>query len=1024
MKTKLNGILTLLLALVVQVAFAQQTVTGKVTDPAGEPILGATVLIRGSSNATTTDFDGNYSITANPNDILSYRFSGYEAATITVGVQLVINVSMKTSLDAVVVTGYRTSTQAKSNVSVSTVTSATIENRPNASFAQTLSGQVAGLNIQTSSGQPGANSLIQLRGVGSISGNTEPLFILDGSPIDEDNFRSLNPQEIESVTVLKDAGATSIYGNRGSNGVIIIKTRQGSFNQPLKINATSIFAYTSLPTADYGYMNSQEYLTIERSRNAGFGANGIDFDVRDASIPSAPLTDAEIAAYPTTDWRKVFFRTGTSKNSTVTLSSGGENSRQFTSIGYFDQDGILVQSNLQRFNIRSNVSGNSKNGRFDYALNLNTNYSKSDEPSNIGTGAVNRNFVLGATLSVPYLSRADYINSRTLVDQSASTDALFRRTPLLLLDLLAQQQRQDEEVKVVGSMNFGYKLSDNITVRSITGIDYQNEIASFLQPSGGWNALYFANDDNEGLSGVQTINSSRQFSINQLTSLNYNKTFNEKHTLNAGLYTEYFKAHFRGFGIRQEGLDPRTTAFMDGSGNIADNPDNDLFVDTTNAQSLNSGLFSYFGSADYDYDSKYGLGLTLRRDASSRFSNTNRWATFYSVSARWNIDKEEFWGPNNPFDALKLRGSYGTTGNQNISGGGYFSGLNLTRDQFATGAGYAGNNGLFPTVFGNSALLWETSKQYNVGVDFALLDNRLRGSFDAYYEDTEDLFQSAPISGTVGTGGYSLNANFGLLTNKGFDFELRYDLLRPASGNPGGLAINVNFIGNVNENIIRDLPTEDGTDQNLGREGGPIGDYFTIPYAGVNPANGNLLFRDIDGNLTESPNADTDRRFLGKNLTPEFQGSFGLNVDYKNFFLQTQWNYATGLDRFDNDLNSVYDPTQIGQFNVSRDLFRAWTPDNRITDIPSLDATNINAFGSTRFLKKADYLRLRFISFGYGFDRTVLEKINLTNLRIFVNAENLVTFTEWRGFDASSNTNGTYTYPTPRIVSLGVEIGI
>lgn len=1003
MKTKLNGILTLLLALVVQVAFAQQTVTGKVTDTNGDPILGATVLVRGSSNATTTDFDGNYSIVAGPEDVLMISFSGYEPRRFPVGTKTTINTSLEASLEAVIVTSYRTSTVEKSSIAASTVTSETIENRPNASIVQTLEGQVAGLNIFTNSGQPGANSVVNLRGIGSINGNTEPLFLLDGAPIDEDNFRSLNPQDIAEVTVLKDSGATSIYGNRGANGVILITTRQGNYNSPLKIQASTILSYTSLQDNEYNIMNSQQLLGLERDRGVGRGNT---------------LTDAEIAAAETTNWRDVFFRTGLTKNNTLSLTSGGAKSRQYSSFGYFDQEGILQDSDLKRFNFRNNLSGRSENDRFSYNFNNTMNYSVSNEPSNIGTGAINRNYILGAYQSVPYISPADYTNGAALLSPLA-----FVNTPLFLIDRLRTFKRQDEEMKLVGSAEFTYKLTDNITARSRTSYDYQNEIFATAEESQSFNALLFGGAQNP-FAGTQAQQTSRQFTFNQLTSLSYDNTFAEKHTVSVGLYTEYFKAHFKGFGYNAQGIDPRTFAFQDGSGFLGAQVRNGalLFNDNGNANLLNSGLFSYFGSANYDYDTRYGVDVTVRRDASSRFSQTNRWGTFYAVSARWNISNEAFWGDDNPVDVLKLRGSYGITGNQNVDGGGYFSGVNLTQDLFATGRGYAGNNALFPTVFGVSNLRWETTRQYNLGVDFEAFERRLRGSVDVYYKDTEDLFQPSPISGAVGTGGYSLASNFGLLTNKGVDLELRYDIIDGATARD--LNVQAFVVGNFNENIIRDLPVENGEVIGTGREGNRIGEIFTIRYAGVNPANGNLLFLDAEGNLTENPNNDTDRVWIGKSATPDMQGSFGLNVDYKGFYLQTQFQFATGIDRFDFDLASFQNINNLGQFNLSTDVFRAWTPDNRVTDIPSYDATNINTFGSTQFLRESDYLRLRFINVGYGFDKPTLDKLNLTNLRLFVNAENLVTFSKWRGFDAAGYLSGSRAYPTPRIISLGVEIGI
>ena len=1018
MKTKLNGILTLLLALVVQVAFAQQTVTGKVTGPDGDEIFGATVSVKGTSTFATTDFDGMYTIQASPESTLVFAFTGYDAYEVVVGNQTLINVELKNSLGEVVVIGYRTTTPIKSSVATSVVTDETIKNRPNANILQTLSGQVAGLNINTVSGQPGGDSTINLRGIGTINGNTEPLFVIDGAFVDEDNFRSLNPQDIKSISVLRDAAATAIYGNRGANGVVVIETNQGSYETPLEISFNSLTTFTELQDNDYNMMNSQQLLTLERERGVGFGAGVYQGT-------GVPLTDAEIAAAGTNDWREDFFRTGITQNNTVSLSSGGKNTRQFTSIGYFDQEGILVQSRLKRFNLRSNVSGKTENDKFNYRLNLTANYSDNQAPNQIGTGAINRNYVLAGFQGVPWLNANDYTTGADLL-----SPLLFANTPLFLLDRLDTYNRKEEEIKVVGSLNLNYKITDDISINSTSGIDYQNNILTRFEASDSFNALLFGGAANP-LAGFQQQATIREFTFNQTTSLNYNKVFNEKHSLNVGLYTEYFKAHLRGFRYFAEGLDPRTFAEGDGSGFVADQPNNDFYIDTAGADNNNSGLFSYFGSLDYSYDDKYGVSGTIRRDASSRFTGDNKWGTFFAASAFWNIHEENFFGEESKIDFLKLRASYGEVGNQYVNLGnnfGIFSpsvqflDLGLFRDTFATGSGYAGLQTIGVANFGLGGLSWETTKEFNVGVDFEVFNKRLRGSIDAYYRDTTDLFTSTNISGIAGTNGYSLPGNFGVLNNRGIDLTVNYDLIRKTE--EGGFALTIGGVANVNKNVIRDLNAEDGQIIGTGREGNRLFEYFTIRYAGVNPANGNVLFLDANGDLTENPNPDTDRVWLNKDLFPEFTGSFNINTEYKNFYLNTQWNFATGLDRFDNDLSTVQDPTNLGQFNVSTDLLDAWTPTNRNTAIPSLDATNINTFASTRYLQSADYLNLRFVTLGYNFQEDVLSKIGVSRLSVFLNAENLVTFSSWRGYDPLAQTNGSRGFPTPRQISIGLELGI
>ncbi|QSS97755.1 SusC/RagA family TonB-linked outer membrane protein [Psychroflexus sp. ALD_RP9] len=1006
MKTKFSGFLTLLLVLAVQIGFAQtKTVTGNVTDADGLPLPGVNILVKGTNTGTQSDFDGKYSIKVSADQTLVFKYLGFKTQEIPVGSKSTVNVSMvvdAAELSEVVVTGYSTTTKTKSTVASQTISAKTIENRPNASFVQTLSGQVAGLNITTASGQPGANSTVNLRGVSSINGNTEPLFIIDGAPVDEDNFRSLNPQDIANITVLKDAGATAIYGNRGANGVIIIETRTGDYNSDLKINYTGIMSFNNLQDNDYDLMSSPEQLRLERLYGNGRGVG---------------LTDEEINNTETFDWADFFFDAGLSENHTLSLSSGSANATQFTSFGLNETDGILQNSDLKRFNVRNNISGRSKNEKFKYSTNFSLNYSESNEPNEIGSGAINRNYILGAYQGVPYVTPDDYIDGADLVSQGTP----FFNTPLYLLDRLRTYNRKEEEVKIIGSVTASYDITDDLTFRSVSSMDYQNEILLRSEGPESFNAILFAQDGNE-TPGFQTQSSRRVFTFNQLTSLNYSKTFG-KHTIDGGLYTEYFKAHLRSFGYFAEGLNPKTFTPGDGAGLVGDNSANDFFVDDGFATVRNAGLFSYFANANYDYDETYGLGATIRRDASYRFTGDNTWATFFSVSGRWNINNEDFMDGVDFVDVLKLRASYGTAGNQRISGATYFSVPDLYRELYATGNGYAGQQSVFLGQLPNPFVQWETVATANLGVDFELFDSKLRGQIDVYQRETTDLFQNIPISAIQGTTG--INSNTGSLFNRGVDVNLNYDLIR----NPGdGLNLTLNFVGNYNKTELQDLPSEDGEIIGIGRNGGQLGEYYEVRYAGVNPANGNLLYYTADGNLTEEPNADTDRVWLDKNIIPLANGSFGFNVDYKGFFLQTQFNYVLGVDRFDFDLSGFQDPTSIGQFRSSRDLQRAWTPDNRVTDIPRLRAENLTLLGadeSTRFIRQSDFLRLRFASFGYSIPKDVLEKTNtgISNVRLFVNGENLFTLSEWRGFDAEAQSNTGRLYPTPRTVSLGFEIG-
>lgn len=977
-----------------------RTITGTVTGADdGQTLPQVTILIKGTTQGTTTDVDGKYSIQVPGSEtILEFRFLGFVTKEVTVGNQSTIDVILNPNtleLGEVVITGYGTSTKEKASIATTTVSADKIAARPNASVVQTLSGQVAGLNITTTSGQPGANSTVNLRGVSSINGDTEPLFIIDGTPVDQDNFRSLNPNEIESISVLKDAGATAIYGNRGANGVIIIKTKSGGYELPLTVNYTGIAQFSEIQGNDYDLMSASEQLNLEKTYGNGRGTT---------------LTDSEIASSPSFNWTDYFFRSAKTQNHTVSLSKGGENSAIFVSLGYYDQEGILERSSLERYNLRTNLNGKSDDSKFNYALNLSVNWSENSEPNSIGSGGINQNIILGAFQSVQYITPDDYVDGASLLSPLS-----FTNTPLFIMDKIRTYTSDEDETRLIGSIDLSYEFIPGLRLRSVLSSDYQSEIDLTAQTPDSFNALLFAENGNN-TPGFQTQQLTETFTYNQVTSLSYTKEFGD-HTITGTAFMEYFKAHLRTFGYSANGLNAATFAPGDGSAFVGDNSANDFFIDNANANLQEAGLFSYFGQFDYDYNRRFGLSTTIRRDASYRFAESNRWGTFYSVAGRWNIHNEDFL-TGTPFDILKLRGSYGKTGNQFISGSGYFSAPDLTENFFATGGGYGGQNALFRSQIGNTSLRWETSKQVNVGVDIEMFDNRLKAVIDVYSKITDDLFQSTPVSLINGVS--SLDANVGKLSNSGFDWAINYDILR--SFDPTGLNLTLNFIGNYNKQEILELPGGVTEIIGVGRVGGPLSEIYTYEYAGVNPANGNLLFYTADGDLTEQPNVDTDRVWTGKNFYPKFQGSFGFDLTFKGFFMTTLFNYTTDVYRFDGDYSGFINPANIGQFRHSRDMLRAWTAENRITDVPALRATNLN-FSGTRFMRNSSYIRLRFISMGYNVPSALLDRVGLRSARIFVNGENLLTFTEWRGFDAEGF-DGSRLYPTPKTYSVGLELGL
>jgi TonB-linked SusC/RagA family outer membrane protein len=751
-------------------------------------------------------------------------------------------------------------------------------------------------------------------------------------------------------------------------------------------------------------MNSREQLQLEKDYGAGFGATLSDVELEERALQA------------NTDWLDVFFKTGITQSHTLSFSSGGKNLNSFTSLGFNDTEGILSEaSTLKRFNFRNNLNGKSNDGRFRYSTALSLNYSESNEANFIGSGAINRNYVLGALLSVPYVSPYSYVSG-----QGANIPVVFANTPLMLLDRLETYTRREDEIKIIASLKASYDITDNLTFNTSFGADFTDEQLLRSEAPNSFNAQLFAQTGNT-TPGFEQRDSSRSIFLNFNNSLNYRNTFNDKHTLDVSVFTEYFKAHWRSFNFFAEGLDPATYYPGDGSAYVDDNAANDNFVDTAGGNIQNAGLFSYFSYLDYDYDTKFGLSATVRRDASYRFNDSNKWGTFWSVAGRVNIsnlaEMPEF------INEMKLRGSYGKAGNQRIvdSGGSFapFGGADLTRDLYVTGGQYGGQQGLTFAQIGNNALKWETVVSSNVGLDFALF-NRLRGSVDVYKRNTIDLFFPTPISPAINGSATSISANVGELQNSGVDLELRYDLFK--SNSEDGFNMTVNLVGNHNKQEIIDLGPGGDIPYGL-RVGGVISEIYAAPFVGVNPANGNLLFQNAQGNITEDL-IESDQVATGQNAYPDYQGSFGFDAEFENFFLVTQFNYAIGVDRYDFDYADFLDPTAIGQFRHSRELLNAWSQPGDITNIPSLTATNLSDEGlSDRYQREADYLRLRFIQFGYNFPQSIIQDTGFSYIRAFAGGENLLTFSKWKGFDAEGSGSASRGYPTPKTFSIGLEFG-
>ncbi len=939
------------------------------------------------------------------------------------------SITKEKQIEEVVILGYnKTATKSKDVTASTTVSSEKFENRPTTSFLNSLQGEAPGITINASSGQPGSGKIdVIIRGVGSLSAGSEPLYVIDGMISNATQFRNLNDSDIETASVLRDAAATAIYGNRAANGVVVITTKKGKFNAPMRFSYSAITGVSLLPSTGYNLLNAKEALTLEKMAGVGKGAG---------------MTDSEIANYSVnTNWRKVFFNPGFTQRHDLSMTVGGEKVNMYSSVGYMEQTGIVpATSDFKRFTFRNNVNGKSANDRFNYGAQIALSFSKRhqlDEETNTNiTNNSIQNPLHGANAGLPYLQSGQFSNGQALLDAIGS-DFSGGKNIYVLEDIVkGTLPNLRNETGIVTNVNMSYKLTKDLTISNKSGIDYKYQETNFARAPWSYLALIVAKNSATSVNqkpygGFEDFSKTTELNFNSITSLVYSTTFAEKHNLTAGVYLDYLKVHYNSTSQRRSGLNPLNWVFGSGTGYVDpvyyDNPTAGgapivYYVPTATAGKIKAGALAYFATVDYDYDNKYGISGLVRRDGSYRFLDSNKWATFWSVGTRWNIDKEDFMS-GSTFDMLKLRASYGVIGNQNIisvSAGSnpMLAGTNLVRDTYVTGTGYdniAGALGL--GVFANPIVKWERLSQLNVGLDFRLLNKKVEGNVDVYNKVTDQLYNAINLSAVNGL--YGINGNNGKLQNRGVEALLKYHVIRNENA-------KLSFYANAsyNKSKILSLIKSDTSGEIRNVEGGQIYEWYFAPYVGVNPSNGNALFLDANGLPTEILNKDADERATGKNMYPKWTGGFGFNSEYKGFYLDTHFTFQQGAWKYDNAMAWLYDPVSIGEWNQSVDMLDAWSATNPNGSQPSLTANNLAyADYSDRFLKDASFVRLKNVSLGYNVPKDLLKNTFVKGMKIFVQSENLYTWTKWKGYDPEPNFSYSLSvYPNMRTITLGTNI--
>lgn len=982
-----------------------KTVTGTVTDVSGEPIIGANIRIKGTTTGTITDIDGNFSIEAEPQSVIEVSYIGYLTQETVINNQKSIRFLLKEdtkTLDEVVVIGYGVQKKADLTGSVANINTEKLNTQSNANIGQALQGKIAGVDIVSQGGAPGSGTRIMVRGIGTLN-NASPLYIVDGMYMN--SIDHINPNDIASIDVLKDASSAAIYGSRAANGVIIVTTKEGSNTEGKPIIDLSVNLGISTASKFLDMLDAKGWAEVTTIARQAIGKPALDM-----------ATD--LANKPDNDWQDIMFRPALMQNYNLSVKGGGKYSTYYTGLGYFNQDGIVKGTNYQRYNIQS--KNDYKRGIFSAGTNLIISFSH-DKPLHQEL----RGGMIGTILqSVPTLEKYD--DTREGGYGGTYGDVVNIPHPLAIIDDNIMD-RYNENVKIFANLYAQIELFKGLKYKLNLTPDF-----SFERYKNYLNKYDFGLATNSITQLTERQRRRRNILVENL--LTFDRTFGE-HKISALAGYTYQDSRFRHIQAYGEGL-PQGLEEIDAATTNRSNEGN----------SWRSVLTSILGRVFYSYQNKYLFTATIRRDGSSKFGKNNRYGYFPSFSLGWNVAEEKFMENVHWLDQLKLRGGYGVLGNQEIDNYQYSSTI-------TTGINYPDGNGsllqgAFPKNFANPDIKWEETAMTNVGIDFMAFNNRLSLTADYYVKNTKDILLTVPIPISSG-GANDPIRNAGKIRNNGFEFNLGW-MDQP---NPD-ISYGINLIGSFNKNKVIAMGSESGsikggsTNQNITtsetKAGYPIGGYWLIPTAGyfnsqeevdayakdgkkIQPAAepGDIKF--VDANNDGVIN-DDDRVFQGSPF-PDFTFALNGNMRYKNFDLSIGLQGVLGNKIYNATRQTLEDVTKGSNFLAS--CLDYWTPENKNASHPRLtwDDPNRNTRAeSDRYLENGSYLRLRSVQLGYTFPQTWF-KGAIQHARVYINAENLFTITSYSGYSPDVNADNAnyrgfdnFIYPTNRTFMLGLNV--
>jgi len=956
-----------------------QTVNGTVKDSEGTRLPGVSVIEKNTTNGTVTDTEGNYTLTLQKeNATLIFSSLGFVTREIVLKgreqIDLVLLEDVK-SLDEVVVIAYGASEKRKFTGSLSTVSTDEIDQIPQTSPIQMLQGRAAGVLVEDNSGAPGSVGDILIRGVGSYNADQSPLYVIDGIPTS--NFSAFNPNDIESISILKDAAATSIYGSRASNGVVLITTKKGkSGKTKITFNAQAGFSDLENPN-DFRVLNATEYKEYyqEAYRNGGLNAETLMPENSD-SINTAWVDDV--------------LQTGVTQQYEVTASGGTDVVRHFVSVSYFNQKGIVIGTNFERYTGRVNL-GLSPSEKLQLDINILGAFTKRDLQYADGgrSGIFSGSFNIAPTAS-PFASGTTPLNLNGL-GYNFNLPSNAGHNPIASNDI---NSRTSNSYRALPSLQVTLEPIKNFTIKSSLAVDLLVSKEEAFQSK-----FYFAETDN-GLSEANTEFSTRT-NFNAIAQYEY--SFGD-HTITPTVGVETFKRVFTA-----EGAESREFGF-DGISLVGEGA---TMLDIDSDYSAHT-LFSVFSKVNYAFKDKLFLDLTYRTDGSSRFGPENRYGQFYGIGSGYDLTGEGFLQGQNILSQLRVRASYGIQGNYNI---GNYSWRKTYNSQGAFIVPGGGNPGAQPEDPGNEFVQWEESVTSNVGIDFGLIGDRITGTIEYYTRGSDALLGDRLISQTSGFSSFA--DNIGDIQNRGFEIAISTVNIRKEdflwrSG------INLTF----NNNEIQKLNTVGdtvATNFNVNIVGQPFGQWYLPQYAGVDPGTGRPLYRTVDGGLSYNTSEALTTVSGQSALNPDFYGGITNTISYKGFTFSALVYFKYGFSVY-NDLRQQL--SVPGTNNVSAANLARWQEPGDITDVPKADFNDPNSpqFNSTRWLEDGSFIRLRNVSLSYSLPTTLINKWGMSDVTLSLRGVNLLTFTKYSGYDPNvGDFDEDNDYPINRTITFGIS---